>query len=109
MQCAMNRAAFGYVQKPGALVVGELTLELNLALNVVQLAGPRFAVGAVLGVNAPMAQPDRGLTQPPALAVGVHAYRDGGAGAKTGQEQVVGGGATVGAADGGRLIGGQRT
>jgi lipoic acid synthetase len=60
MQRAMNRAAFGDIQKPGALLVGELALELHLAVNVVQLAGPRFAACAVLGVDAPMAQPHRG-------------------------------------------------
>ena len=47
MQRAMNRAAFGNVQKPGALLVSELTLELHLSFNVVQLAGPRFAARAV--------------------------------------------------------------
>ena len=100
----MNRAAFGNIQQPGALVLGELTLELQLAVDPVQLADPGFAVGAVAGVDAPMAQPHRELAQRPALAVGVHAYRDGGAGAKPGEQQVVGGGAAVGAAQGARLV-----
>ena len=55
MQRAMNRAAFGDVQKPGALLVGEFTVELHLALNVVQLSDPGFATRAVRGVDAPMA------------------------------------------------------
>ena len=80
----MNRAPFGNVQEPGALLVSELTLELHLAHNVVQLADPRFAARAVLGVDAPMAKPHRGLAQRPALAVGVHANCDRGAGAKPG-------------------------
>ena len=84
MQRAMNRAAFGNVQKPGPLLVGELTLELQLAFDLVQLAGPRFAACAVLGVDTPMAQPHRGLAQWPALAVGVHAHGNGGAGAEPG-------------------------
>jgi len=62
MQRAMNRAAFGDIQQPGALFLGELALELQLAVDPVQLAGPRFAVSTVAGVDAPMAQPHRGLT-----------------------------------------------
>ncbi len=57
MQRATNRAAFGDVQQPGALLIGELTLELQLALNVVQLAASRFAARAVPGMDAPMTQP----------------------------------------------------
>ena len=57
MQRATNRAAFGDVQQPGALLVGELTLELQLALNVVQLAASRSAARAVPGMDAPMTQP----------------------------------------------------
>lgn len=84
MQRAMDGTAFGDVQKPGALLVGELTFELHLAFNLVQLAGPRLAARAVRGVDVPMTQPHRDVAQPPALAVGVHAHRDGGAGAKPG-------------------------
>ncbi len=105
MQGAMNWAAFGNVQKPGALHLGELTVELYLALNVVQLSDPGFATRAVCGVDVPMAQPHRDVAQRPALALGVHANRDGGAGAEAGQEQVIGCGAAVGTADSGWLVG----
>ena len=107
MQRAMNRAAFGDVQKPGALLVGELTVELHLALNVVQLSDPGFATRAVHGVDAPMAQPYRDVAQRPAPALGVHANRNGGAGAEAGQEQVIGRGAAVGTADSDWLVGDQ--
>ena len=57
----MNRAAFGNIHKPGTLLVGELTLELQLALDLVQLTERRFAAGAVFGVDALMAQPHRAV------------------------------------------------
>jgi len=35
MQHAMNRAAFSDVQKPGVLLIGKLTIEMDLPLNMV--------------------------------------------------------------------------
>lgn len=107
MQRAMNRASFGDVQKPGALPVGELTLELHLALDVIQLSYLGFAALAVRGVDAPMAQPYRDVAQRPALALRVHANRNHSACAEACQEQVIGRGAAVGTADSGWLIGKQ--
>lgn len=104
MQRAVNRTAFGDVQEPGALLVGELTVELHLALNVVQLSDAGFATRAVRGVDAPMAQPYRDVAQRPTPALGVHANRNGGAGTEAGQEQVIGRGAAVGTADGDWLV-----
>src|SRR5260370_43061 len=95
VQRAMNRAALGHLQEPGALLAGELAVELQFALDMVQLAGPGFAVRAVPGVDALMTEPDRDVPQRPSLAVGVHAHRNGGAGRKAGPEQVVGGGGAV--------------
>jgi hypothetical protein len=40
MQRAMNWAAFRNSQKPGVLLAGEFPVELHLAVNLVQLAGP---------------------------------------------------------------------
>src|SRR5260370_19284565 len=98
VQRAMNRAALGHLQEPGALLAGELAVELQLALDMVQLAGPGFAVRAIPGVDTLMTEPDRDVPQRPSLAVGVHAHRNGGAPAHAGQEQVAGRGAAVGAA-----------
>ena len=71
---------------------------------IAQPAAALFAVGAILRVDAPVAQPHCGVTQRPALTLGVHAHRDGGTGAKCGQKQVVRAGAGGGAADLSRLV-----
>lgn len=102
----MNRAAFGNVHEPGALFLGEVTIELQLALNVVQLPDAGFAVRAVFGVDALMTHPYRDVAQRPAFALGVHADRHRGAGAEGRQEQVIRCGAAAGTADVGRLVGG---
>jgi hypothetical protein len=103
----MNRAAFGNSQEPGTLLVAQIAVERELALNMVQQAGEGFASRAVCGVHAFVTQPHRGVPQSPAFALGVHSDRHGGAGAERGQQQIVGTGAAVGAAEGGRLVGGQ--
>src|SRR5260370_38901784 len=97
VQRAMNRAALGHLQEPGALLAGELAVELQFALDMVQLAGPGFAVRAVPGVDALMTEPDRDVPQRPPLAVGVHAHRNGGAGAQAAPGAMVRGGAAVAA------------
>src|SRR5260370_32535417 len=94
----MNRAALGHLQEPGALFSGELAVELQLALDMVQLAGPGFAVRAIPGVDTLMTEPNRDVPQRPSLAVGVHAHRNGGARANAGPGKVVGRGAACGAA-----------
>src|SRR5260370_27620625 len=86
VQRAMNRAALGHLQEPGALLAGELAVELQLALDMVQLAGPGFAVRAVPGVDALMTEPDRDVPQRPSLAVGVHAHRNGGGWSQAGPQ-----------------------
>ena len=91
MQRAMNRAALSDVQQRGALLVGQLAVELQFALDAVHPAGFRFTVGAVLGVDAPVAQ----------------SHCDGGARAQCGQQQVVWAGAGTSAADLGGLVGEQ--
>src|ERR1700749_3876980 len=91
VQHAMDRAAFGDVQEPGTLVGGELTVELQLALNAVHQPNRDFAPQAVGGVDALVAHPDRDAAQRPALALGVHAHRDRGAGTESGPEQGIGG------------------
>jgi hypothetical protein len=52
-----------------------------------------------------MAQPYRDVAQRPAPSLGVHANRNGGAGAEAGQEQVIGHGTAVGTADSGWFVG----
>ena len=108
MQRAMNRAAFGDIQQPGALLVGELTVEL---LSRAQ-CGPAAR---------------RWVSQPAQSVAWIRRWRSrtvmwrsgqplrsaymrtviGGAGGEAGQEQVIGRGAAVRAADGDRLVGGQ--
>jgi hypothetical protein len=48
----MNRAAFGNSQEPGTLLVAQIAVERELALNMVQQAGGGFASRAVCGVHA---------------------------------------------------------
>jgi hypothetical protein len=44
VQHPVNRAVSGDVQQPAALLLGELAVELQLTLDVIQLSGPVMAV-----------------------------------------------------------------
>ena len=104
LQHPVHGAVLGDAQKPGPLLRRELTVELQLALDVIQLPGFGLAIHAIVGVNPPVAQPHRDAAQRPALALGVHADGDGGTGAQAGQEQVVRCGAAVGATNSDGLV-----
>jgi len=86
----MNRASFGDLHQPLPLRVVELAGQLDVAIDVIDRSLRGLAIGAVFRVNARVPQRHSHPLERPALAVGVHPHRHGGARPERGQQQIVG-------------------
>ena len=101
----MNGAAVGDLGEAGALRVVERAVEGERAAEPVDVALLRFAVGAVLGVEAVVLDVDGDAGERPLLAVGVHPQRHRRARPERRAEEVVGRRPLVRPADLRRLVG----
>src|SRR4051812_19863640 len=77
---AMDGAAVGDLQQPLALRLVERPFQHDLPVDLIDLAVLGLAVGAILGVDLVVLQPDPDLLQRPVLLPGVHAQGHGRAG-----------------------------
>ena len=103
----MDGALVGDLEEARTLFAIKVSLEGDYAINVVDHPFLCFAVGTIGGVNSPMPEPDRGLVQREAFAVGVKPHRHRGAGTERGQEKIVGARPAVEPARRLRLVGEQ--
>src|SRR4029453_15967174 len=106
-QRPVDGTAVSDLEQPLALRGVERTFQHDLPIYLIDLALLGLAVGAVLGVDLVVLQPDPDLLQWPVLLAGIHAQGHGRAGAEAGGQRVVGAGPGIGAAAGGRVVGPQ--
>lgn len=85
----MNGALVSDRHKAGALSLVEEALQLDDALDVVEHSRLLGAFGAVLGVDAPVAQPHHNAIERPFLPRGIQAERHRGAGAEAHKQELV--------------------
>ena len=86
----MDRALLGYRKQGPPLFGRELTVELDLDVDLIDQAARAIAVSAVLGVHLPMCEVELHPLQRPALALGVHPHRDDLASSQCREEKFVG-------------------
>jgi hypothetical protein len=86
----MDRTFFGYRKQCAPLLVGELTHEPNLDIDVIDQAPLVSAVSTVLGMHLRVRQVDMHALKGPALARGIHSQRDRFACSQCRQEEFVG-------------------
>jgi len=103
----VHRAAVRDLQEPLALLFSEITLEPDLASDLVHLALSCLAIGAVLGMDLPVREAHVYTPEGQVLPLRVHAQRHGRAGAEPDQELFVWARAGIVAADGLGLVHGQ--
>ncbi len=105
----MDGAVIDDLEQPGMLRGVEWAREDHGFPDLVDPGvAPRLAVGAVPGMDLPVAQAHRHALEWPALALGAEPCRHGRAGAQAGQQEVVGAGARAQTAYGFRLVREQR-
>lgn len=104
VQGSMHGASVRDLEKSPALFGVQGATQLDYPIDAVELAGLGRAVLAVFGVDPGVAQCDGDALQGPMLARGVHVQGYRGAGAESGEKEVVRRGASV-VADGRRFVG----
>src|SRR5918996_5146336 len=103
----VDRTAFGDLQKAPALFVVERSLQLDLALDAVDLALLRLTVLTLLGVDPAVPETHDHPLERPALALDIHAQGHGAAAAEAREQIVIGARAGIIAADARGLVGAQ--
>lgn len=96
----MNRTFVRNLQQPGSLPIGQRPREADVPLNAVEHAFPRFAIGAIRGVDFRVTQMNRDFFERPGFAPGVHRHGHGSARTQSGEQKVVGSRPSVRAACG---------
>jgi len=81
---------FSDLQQSGSLHIGQRPREMNVPLNTVEHGFPRFAFGAIRGVDFRVTQMNRDVFERPRFAAGVHGQGHGSASAQCCEQQVVG-------------------
>ena len=107
-QRTVDRTLLGNLDEPRALGLVERADELEAQGDAVDLRLRVFAVDAVVGIDALVAQPHDHLVDRPFLPVGVHAHGHRGAAAERHQQELVGARPGIAAADRDGLVGAQR-
>src|SRR5690606_39230933 len=103
----MHRAFVRDLEEAGELLVAQLSLELEIPFDAIQLTGLRFTLRAVDRVNFRVPQPDRHCFERPPLASSVERHGHRRAGAEGGEQEVVGGRSRLGSAELHGLVGDQ--
>jgi len=86
----MDRAFLGYRKQHPPLLGRELTLELDLDVDLIDQAARAKAISAVYGVHLPVREVYLHVPQRPAFALGVHPHRDGLASSQCREKKFVG-------------------
>src|SRR2546421_1855916 len=103
----MHRTFVGDLRQPRPLRVVEPAREHELALDLIELAFLRLAVGTVLRVDAGVAEANGDAVERPTFASRIQRERHGRSGTQRGQQEIVGRGPGVAAAVWHRLVGDQ--
>ena len=105
LQCSVNRTFFRNFQQLAALFLAQVTLQNDRAVDHVNPVILVIAAAAILDMVPAVFEHDMHGFERNALAIRVHFHRHRGAGPERCQQQIVGRGPAVGAAEGLRLIG----
>jgi hypothetical protein len=103
----MYRTPLGYLKEAQSLIRSNRPCQLNLAIDLVQLAGLGFTLAAIFGVNFGMAQVYCNPIKRPALSLCIHSHRERSTRSKGGEKQFVRSETLIGATRFHRLVGNQ--
>src|SRR5205823_3676325 len=103
----MDRTLVGDLERLESLLLGEVPIKGDLALDPIEHALPGLTLGAVFRVNPRVAQPHRHARERPLCPSRIQRDGHGGSGAQRRQEQIIGSGTAIGATGGHGLVGDQ--
>jgi hypothetical protein len=103
----MHRALVGDFKQFGALLVRQVTVNCYLPFDLVEHSRPGFTLAAVISMDSRVAQVNLYSRKTPSFPSRIQSDGHRCAGTKGRQEEIIGPGSAIGAADGFRFVGHQ--